>query len=244
MMAPSKDDKHTRREPAKAGHITWPLERHNIIKSIGIVLPDRWLAAIAGVRKEKAMGIDTGKPVTVADYGDVPPPSTVTGNPVTDTPRQEIPSRTVTGNPVSDRDRKSGDKAFDVQLEKTARDSQPANQPPTSEDGRTDGLDVYPSFLSLKDKDNSEEDDQWMEFLNQVKDNDDLRNWVLYGETKDKVRKAVKEHGSEAIFEALDDWKENRRPPVSGLNYPWQVFLRECEDEMKAWSKASKSWKR
>jgi hypothetical protein len=245
------DDKHTRRGPAKAGQAPWALERYNITKSIGIVLPDRWLAAIAGVRKEKAMGIDTGTPVTVADYGDVPPPPTVTGNPVSDTPRQEIPYRTVTGNPVttvtgnpvSDRDRKSCDKALDVQPEKTARNSKPANQP-TSENGGTGGLDVYPSFLSLKDKDNSQEDDQWIEFLKQVKDNDDLRNWVLYGETKDKVRKAVMEHGAEAIFEALDDWKENRRPPVSGLDYPWQVFLRECEDEIKAWSKAGKRWKR
>jgi hypothetical protein len=89
-----------------------------------------------------------------------------------------------------------------------------------------------PSFSSLKDN------NQWTKFLKQVKDDDDIRNWVLYGETKDKVRKAVEEHGSGAILEALDEWKENRRPPVSGLDYPWQVFLRECEDEIKAWSEA------
>lgn len=61
---------------------------------------------------------------------------------------------------------------------------------------------------------------------------------MLYGETKSRVRKAVEEHGPEAILEALDEWKEARRPPVSGLDYPWQVFLRECEDEIKAWSQA------
>jgi hypothetical protein len=76
------DEKRTRREPAKVGQAPWPLERHNIIKAIGIVLPGRWLAAIAGVRREVASGTDTGKPVTVADYGDVPPP-----------PKPDVPTR-------------------------------------------------------------------------------------------------------------------------------------------------------
>jgi hypothetical protein len=89
------DENHSRRKPRVAGTAPWPLERHNIIKAIGVALPDRWLAAIAGVRREVASGTDTGNPVTVADYGDVPPP------PKPDAPTREIPRRSDTGNPAT-----------------------------------------------------------------------------------------------------------------------------------------------
>lgn len=93
--------------------------------------------------------------------------------------------------------------------------------------------------LSLKDKGNSQDDDQWTKFLSGVKADVDAKSWVLYGETKEKVRNVVKENGADAVLEALDDWKETRRPlPSSGLDHPWLVFLREYEEEIKDWARA------
>ena len=205
---------------------------------IHTILPDAWLDVLADAMWAKRTG--TEFPATV----------TVTGNPVsetTDLPRREIPSRTATGNPVttsptatgnpvSDRDGKSRDKALDVQPEnKTSeRKEQPANQPFVY--GRSEGLAALSPLSSSPST--TQDEDQWTEFLKQVKENDDIRNWMLYGETEKKVMNAVKEHGSVAILEALDEWKEARRPPVSGLDHPWQVFLRECADEIKSWSQA------
>jgi uncharacterized protein YdaU (DUF1376 family) len=108
-----------------------------------------------------------------------------------------------------------------------------------SENGRSDRQDAVCQKAFTSSKSNSQE---WIKFVAGLRDQDaDVQNWVLYGETETKVRAAVEQYGAEGLFLALGDWKEVRRPPVSGLDYPWQVFLREAENNLKEWAEAVKN---
>ncbi len=43
-----------------------------------------------------------------------------------------------------------------------------------------------------------------------------------------EVREQVEKYGAEITNSAVDDWVENRKPPISDLSYKWAVWMKEC----------------
>lgn len=130
-----QDERHTRRVSAKTNRAPRPLERRNITKMISAILPDSWLDAVADAIWAKRTGAEIPAAVTVA------------GNPLSDTPRREIPSRTVTGNPVTTATGNPVTKPL-MFSQKRQREivSQPTNCRLRKTNNRTGGL-AWPTFL-------------------------------------------------------------------------------------------------
>jgi len=163
---------------------------------------------------------------------------------VTDYATEDDPSRNAPRIPS--RSPSSSSSSSSKQDQKQKQDQKhPTNLPSikendNSENGRSDRQDAVCQKAFTSSKSNSQE---WIKFVAGLRDQDaDVQNWVLYGETETKVRAAVEQYGAEGLFLALGDWKEARRPPVSGLDYPWQVFLREAENNLKEWAEAVKKY--
>jgi len=234
--APKYDERTGR--PLKRGRAPRPLERINvrkILESTGVTFegePTRLLDFLGDRIHEKKSSVTenpaTEKRKTVTEESATEKP-TVTDNPVTTVTESSV--TTVTENPVTS--------SFS-ELGKESLNQKATIQPSItkSESERTDGRAAVPRVPS------SLKDNQWDEFLKRAKEGGSATSgWVLYGETEAKVRRAVKEYGVDAVLDAVEDWAEERRPPVSGLDHPWPVFLREAEDDIREYAKAHAEWK-